>query len=70
MSTEQTELTEQETQLAEKMDQATQDLSSYIQFLCEKYGAEFIVQKVIFSFVPKDMQAPMAIPAVSIKEEE
>lgn len=53
MSAEQTPLTEQESQIAEEMDRATQELSSYIQFLCDKYGAEFIVQKVIFTFVPK-----------------
>lgn len=53
MSAEQTPLTEQESQIAEEMDRATQELSSYIQFLCDKYGAEFIVQKVIFTFLPK-----------------
>lgn len=42
-----------EDEVATKMDQATKELSSFIQFLCDKYGAEFIVQKVIFSFVPK-----------------
>ena len=39
--------------VAEQMDAATKELSSFIAYLCDKYGAEFIVQRVIFSFVPK-----------------
>lgn len=58
MSAEQTPLTEQEAQIAEQMDRATQELSSYIQFLCDKYDAEFIVQKVIFTFMPKQNHLP------------
>lgn len=68
METTNTELTPEQEAIAAKMDQATQDLSSYIQFLCDKYGAEFIVQKVIFSFVPKmSEQNPDMIEAV-VKE--
>lgn len=40
----------------EAMDKATQELSSFIAYLCDKYGAEFIVQRVIFTFVPKPTQ--------------
>lgn len=42
----------------EQMDAATQELSSFIKYLCDKYGAEFIVQKVIFTFVPR-MDLPL-----------
>ena len=39
--------------VAQKMDAATQELSSFIGYLCDKYGAEFIVQRVIFTFIPR-----------------
>lgn len=42
--------------VAEQMDAATKELSSFIGYLCDKYGAEFIVQRVIFSFVPRPQQ--------------
>jgi hypothetical protein len=53
MSTEQVDFTPEQQQIAEQMDKATQELTSFIQYLCDKYGAEFIVQKVMFTFVPK-----------------
>lgn len=43
-------------EISETMDKATQELSSFISYLCDKYGAEFIVQRVIFTFVPKPTQ--------------
>jgi hypothetical protein len=43
----------------ERMDAATQELSNFISYLCEKYGAEFIVQRVIFTFIPRG-EAPAA----------
>jgi hypothetical protein len=28
-------------------------LTSFITYLCDKYTAEFVVQKVLFTFVPR-----------------
>lgn len=69
MSAEQTPLTEQEAQIAEQMDRATQELSSYIQFLCDKYDAEFIVQKVIFTFMPKQNPDLIQAEVSEVKED-
>jgi hypothetical protein len=40
------------------MDQATAELSTHIENLCKKYNAEFIVHKVVFSFLPKQLELP------------
>lgn len=53
MSTEPIPTTQPESETTDIMDVATQELSAAISEICKKYNAEFIVQKVIFSFVPK-----------------
>jgi hypothetical protein len=53
MTEETQELTPEQAEIAAKMDQATQELTSFITYLCDKYTAEFVVQKVLFTFVPR-----------------